>query len=425
MTVTRTARMGAWRWPAGAVALTAAAILASPAIPAAAQPGSSHPGPAAAAGRHHAARTGHGSHDWLAVSAGGYNTCGIRASHTLWCWGNNLFGQLGIGGTDQQSTPQQVTAPMRAGWMAVTVGSGHVCAIRTGRTLWCWGSGGLGIASTADQTTPQQVTSPAASGWVSVAAGGDHTCGIRTDHTLWCWGDNGHSALGIGSDLSQDTPQRVTAPAVTGWSAVSAGDSDTCAISTLRTLWCWGWNDFGQLGIGSHGPDQSRPQQVTIPAATGWYTVTAAALHTCATRGHRALWCWGDNASGAIGIGSTGDNPDTATPQRVTGPADSGWGDIAAGDDHTCGTRGHHALWCWGDNSSGELGLGDNPFPNTATPQRVSTPAATGWVSVTAGAVHTCAIRTDRTLWCWGGDDYGDLGLGGTGRQSLPQRVRG
>jgi len=259
---------------------------------------------------------------WAQIAGGSVHTCGIDTNHGLWCWGYNGNGELGIGSTTNQDLPQSVTTPAAPGWATVTADGppvgGHTCAIRTDHTLWCWGQGGsgqLGIGSTFDQDLPQQVTTPSATGWAATSAGGAHTCATRTDGTLWCWGKNGNGQLGIGSVTSEFLPQQVSTPAATGWAAVSAGGFHACATRTDGTLWCWGANYDGQLGIGSSG-SKRLPQQVAKSATTPWATVSAGGYHSCVTRTNRTLWCWGYNAFGELGLGNT---TIQYRPHQVTG----------------------------------------------------------------------------------------------------------
>jgi alpha-tubulin suppressor-like RCC1 family protein len=362
---------------------------------------------------------------WIHIAAGPNYTCGIREGNTLWCWGANFWGTLGNGQTANANLPQQITRKS-AGWTSVTAGEDHGCATRTDGGLWCWGNNfsgqlGNGSTNTLQNLPPQQVTSPAADGWARVAAGDEFTCAVRSDSTLWCWGYNGGGELGIGSfGGNQFLPQQVTSPAAGGWASITitASGGSACAVRTDTTLWCWGGNGDGQLGIGSTG-NQDQPHQVTSPAAAGWSSADAGAGgdDTCAVRADTTLWCWGSNFDGQLGIGST---TSQHLPQQVTSPAAGGWTSVAAGGTHTCATR-IHALWCWGDNHLGQLGSGG---PNRQLlPRRVQLPSRTGWSIVAAGLQHACATHTGHTLWCWGYNFHGQLGLGTNTDQRLPQQV--
>ncbi len=360
---------------------------------------------------------------WAHIAAGGDATCGIRTDATLWCWGDNGWDQLGLGSHTDQDRPRQVTTPAAGGWASITAGTTHTCATRTDGTVWCWGandSGQLGIGGVTDQDRPRQVTTPAAGGWASVTAGGEDTCATRTDGTLWCWGFNWEGQLGIGDELSQGRPRQVTTPARGGWASITAGGDHTCATRTDSTLWCWGINGNGQLGIGNH-TDHDRPRQVTTPAAAGWASVTAGGQDTCATRTGGTRWCWGWGYYGQLGIGN---HKGQCHPQQVTTPAAGGWASVtAAGLYYTCATRTGGTLWCWGSNYSGELGIGGGT--DQELPRQVTTPAAGGWAGVTAGYDHTCATRTGGTLWCWGYNGNGELGLGNHTDQDRPRQVTG
>jgi len=348
---------------------------------------------------------------WLAVSAGGFHTCGIRTDHSLWCWGNNGYGQLGLGDKKKRATPTQVGTG--TDWAGLVAGNAHTCATRTDHTLWCWGwnrDGQLGIGSkNLKRTTPTRVGT--GTDWADIgAAGYAHTCGIRTDHTLWCWGNNGSGQLGLGDNTDRSTPTQVGTG--TDWTHVTAGDSYTCATRADHTLWCWGDNVGGQLGLGDN-TNRNTPNQVGT--ATDWADVNAQnGYHTCATSTDHTLWCWGFNSSGQLGLGDT--TTRTAPTQVGTG---TDWAQLSAGHRQTCGTRTDHTLWCWGDNTFGQLGLGDTT--NRTAPTQVGT--GTDWADVSSGARHTCATRTDHTLWCWGDNTHGQLGLGDQAARLVPTLV--
>jgi alpha-tubulin suppressor-like RCC1 family protein len=361
---------------------------------------------------------------WARIAAGGDHTCGIRTDGTLWCWGDNASGELGLGNHTGQDRPRQVTTPAAGGWASITAGTFYTCATRTGGTLWCWGDNdsgalGLGPGGGAGQDLPRQVTTPARGGWAYVTAGGEDTCGIRTDATLWCWGNNWEGQLGIGNELSQGRPRQVTTPTTSGWASVTTAGDHTCATRTGGTLWCWGSNSNGQLGLGDHS-GHDRPRQVTIPTTGGWASVTAGGQDTCAIRTGGTLWCWGYGYYGQLGIGN---HKGECHPQQVTVPATGGWASIDATGYYTCATRADGTLWCWGSNYSGELGIGGDT--DQELPRQVTTPATGGWAGVTAGFDQTCATRTDGTLWCWGYNDNGELGIGNYTDQDRPRQVTG
>ena len=356
---------------------------------------------------------------WIHVAAGPRFSCGIRAGNTLWCWGNGQFGELGLGSTTSALRPHQIAFPT-AGWTGVAAGYNHGCAIRTGGALWCWGDnrfGALGIGATrAEVTTPRQVTTPAAGGWASAGAGLDDTCAIRTDTTLWCWGEDYDGQLGVSRVTEIFRPREVTHPARDGWASLGVGPDHTCAIRTDTTLWCWGDDWAGQLGL-DKTTDEHQPEQVTVPATDGWAGVAAGAAHTCAVRTDGTLWCWGWNLFGQLGLG---DDTDQELPQQVTSPAADGWTLVETGGEHTCALR-THALWCWGHNAYGQLGIGGTT--DQVSPRRVPVPSRRGWSLVSLGDHHTCATHTGHALYCWGEDFHGELGVGRREDQHRPQQV--
>jgi len=399
----------AWRFLAGRVArvVAGAGILGAAAL-AAAAPAGAAASPASAA-----------TPLWIHISAGQRFSCGIREGNTLWCWGAGDTGELGNGSNANETRPHQITFPT-AGWTSVTAGYNHGCAIRAGGDLWCWGDnrfGALGIGPTnAEVSTPRQVTRPAAGGWASVGAGLDDTCAIRADTTLWCWGEDYDGQLGVNRITEIFRPRPVTTPAADGWARVAVGPDHTCAVRTDATLWCWGDDWAGQLGQNSTS-DGHLPEQVSSPATDGWASVSAGAAHTCAVRTDGTLWCWGWNLFGQLGLG---DAPDQELPAQVTSPAADGWTEVETGGEHTCALRGH-ALWCWGHNAYGQLGIGGTT--DQTLPRRVPVPTRRGWGLVTLGDHHTCSTHTGHELWCWGENYHGELGIGGRVDQHRPQQV--
>jgi alpha-tubulin suppressor-like RCC1 family protein len=359
--------------------------------------------------------------DVITVSAGPLHTCAIKQDGSLWCWGRNSDGQLGDGTNADKNTPVQI---MSSGVSSISLGGfgnmdDYTCAIKQDGSLWCWGSG--------YGNTPTQVIS---SGVVAVETGSGHTCAIKIDGSLWCWGYNNYGQCGDGNfGFGIGTPVQIMS---SGVSAVSAGGLHTCAIKQDGSLWCWGRNYEGQLGDGTNGVNDCEPMiiegndcnisptQITIDASAislGW-------LHTCAIKTDGSLWCWGANDYGQVGNGTAGgsvSSPVQIMPSGVSSVSLGGAFDLDH-PGHTCAIKQDGSLWCWGYNHNGQLGNGTGGFwQYSSSPTRV---ISSGVSAVSAGGFHTCAIKTDGSLWCWGENAYGQLGNGTNSSQSYsPVRV--
>ena len=249
----------------------------------------------------------------------------------------------------------------------------------------------------------------------SVSAGFSHTCAVKTDHTLWCWGSNGEGEFGDGTTTGSLVPVQVSGHA-TDWASVSAGDTHTCAVKTDHTLWCWGANLSSELGDGTTA-DSLVPVQVS-GHATDWASVSAGSLRTCAVKTDHSLWCWGYNGDGELGDGTT---TGSLVPVQVSGHA-TDWAAGFTSIDFTCAVKTEGTVWCWGENPDGELG--DGTTTSSLVPVQVSG-HATDWAALSAGVEHTCAVKAEGTVWCWGDNYYGDLGNGTTTGSPVPVQVSG
>lgn len=338
---------------------------------------------------------------WGSVSAGPSHTCALRTDASLWCWGYNDHGQLGLGSL----TPRVRVNPIRVGtgndWRGVSVGESHTCATKVDGALWCWGRGTAGVlgnGTTTDSSSPLRVGT--ATDWQSVSAGEFYSCGTRTGGSLWCWGDNGYGQLGDGTYETRLVPTRIGTG--TPWATVSAGSTHTCATTTAAGLFCWGYNGDGQVGNGSDYPFVFAP--VPVGQSVAWRTVTTSGYgHSCAVAVDGGAWCWGRNYNGELGLG---DQAVRYVPARIG--TDTGWSAISTGGMHSCASRTDGTLWCWGLNSSSELGQGGTT--SHSSPVRVLSSVA--WAQPDAGTVDSCATKVNGTLWCWGGGYTGVLGVG-------------
>jgi len=347
---------------------------------------------------------------WKVASSGEWRTCGINTENQLWCWGYKDIPDCSPGRTDNCDPPQQIGSD--SDWMAVTESSTHTCAIRAGGQLWCWGDntwGQLGLDSPDDfKEVPRRVGTD--SDWTSVVASNDFTCGIKAGGQLWCWGGNWYGVLGSGNTDNTDEPVRVGNDS--DWTNLTVGRRHTCALKAGGELWCWGSNQSGQLGHENLEGNYYTPTRVG--ADSDWNYVAAGSRFTCAVKAAGELWCWGLNEFGQLGLGDT---QQYSSPQRVG--TESDWASATSGKEHVCAIKTDNSLWCWGNNQYGRLGIGGEDGPHL-TPQRVGMDL--DWISVSAGYLHNCALKADGSFWCWGNNWYNQLGQN-VYRHVTPQQV--
>jgi alpha-tubulin suppressor-like RCC1 family protein len=318
--------------------------------------------------------------------------------------------------------------PTRVGtsssWAKVFAGIDSICAIQTDGSLWCWGSndyGELGDGTTTGQPVPELV-SPGTR-WASVSISYHSVCGIQTDGSLWCWGENDHGELGDGTTAEQHLPERIGAS--TSWASVTCGLAFACGTQVDGSLWCWGDDCVGELGDGvscacfpteptnchAYAPEQ-------IATSASWKTVAGSpySQHACAIQADSSLWCWGYDGFNALGDGTANQSLSRNAPERITTAT---WNTITAGGNNTCGIASDGSRWCWGNDAIGQLGDGTT----TAALQPEQIGATNTWVTVTMGYEHGCGVLHDGTLLCWGGNPSGQLGDGTTTTHLSPEVI--
>lgn len=380
--------------------------------------------------------------DWTDISVG-IVQCGLRGTPgQLYCWGASRNGDLGLGATITQPTPARVGTDT---WKTIEVGYYNACGIRSDDALLCWGNSVLGGALQYGNTPRQigtatdwqaislssdgiiglraggayawgdnltgelalptlgEIADPtaldAAITWSQISSGISHSCGLSNGR-LYCWGLLRDGAVGNGVNTTRYAPARFGNDS---WTAL-AGGLGTCGLRSDGALLCWGYSDLG-VGFGNADP-------VFLPTRLGAETWTAVAstsssigpFSSCGIRGGRP-YCWGNNVSGQLGIGNT---MNQLAPVEVHVPPGTQWTQIAPGE-HTCAIKSDATLWCWGANFVGQLGTGvAGPDLVTEPP---STPLPGAWLQVSVSAAFgftatTCGIQTDHTLWCWGEDAF-------------------
>jgi len=247
---------------------------------------------------------------------------------------------------------------------------------------------------------------------VEVAAGIRHSCALVENGWVYCWGRNQFGQLGDGSFVDSPTPVRVSG--LTGVKQISLAFESTCAVRNTGRVFCWGSNNSGQLGDGT---TMNRTTPVRVVALTDVTQVAAGRFHSCALRSSGRVFCWGSNSDGQLGDGTT---TDRLTPVRVSGAGVTGATQIVAGALHSCMLRQNGRVTCWGNNSEAQLGDG--------TISVRTDPVALGITNVTqiaAGDFHNCALRGGGRVFCWGTGFAGAAGNGTTTRQMTPRRVNG
>jgi alpha-tubulin suppressor-like RCC1 family protein len=338
---------------------------------------------------------------------------GLIVTPELWGWGND--GSLGINSNDGRTKSTPVTTfAGGTNWKQVSAGD-HTMVIKTDGTLWGWGSndrGNIGTNNTGGKNTPV-TTFAGGTDWKSVACGQKHTAAIKTDGSLWIWGNNDQGQLGINDNINRSTPVTTFAGGNT-WKSVSCGGYAVTAIKTDGTLWIWGLNAANlSLGINASG-NRSTPV-TTFAGGNNWKQVSGGGNnHTTAIKTDGSLWTWGRGNEGQLGTG----NPDNKNIPVTTFTGGTTWKSVVCGGYHTAAIKTDGSLWVWGLGTNGRLGTNDTitrSFPVTTFA------GGTNWKSVSVSQLgNTTAIKTDGTLWVWGDNGQGRLGTNNTITRSTP-----
>ncbi|MCL2202030.1 MAG: hypothetical protein FWB75_08690, partial [Oscillospiraceae bacterium] len=313
--------------------------------------------------------------------------------------------------------PLNFASPFAMRYVAAGLQTGM--AIRNDGTLWGWGrnSGqmlGIGGGPNVSQNRPVQIGT--ATNWTSVSVSNGHAVALRSDGSMWSWGNNSRGLLGDGSFFAALAPRQISAVGST-WRQVSAGGEHTLAIRSDGTLWSWGSNESGQLGIGSAGGwNDYRDRPVQVGTASDWIDIATGARHSLGLRSNGTLWAWGENGGGQLGDGTT---TNRHLPVQVGSVAT--WASISACAGMSFGIRSNGSLWGWGFNTNGQLG--DGTTTNRNAPVQLNIPHATGWASVSAGNGYAMAMRTDGSIWGWGQNSRGRIGDGTTTNRNRPTQI--
>ena len=339
------------------------------------------------------------------------------STYYLYTWGDNYRYQQGLGDQTRRSSPTQVGSETY--WASLSVAGEHVLALDTTGRMWSWGRndyGQLGHNNTTNYSSPKQVGSLTT--WSSISASlyssQPISAAIKTDGTLWTWGRNAFGGLGLNDLAAPRQPTQVGA--LTNWRQVLSGGNYCLAIKTNGTLWSWGANGFGQLGDGT---TDNRSSPVQVGGLTDWLSVNTSGdnpTHMLAIKTNGTIWAWGTGHHGQLGIGNL---TYYSSPKQIG--ALTNWARTAISNAYSSmAVKTDGTLWTWGQNYSGELGHG-HPSNKYSSPKQVG--SLTNWLFPEAGSQFRGCTKTDGTLWMWGGNSNGQLGLGNTTSYSSPKQV--
>ncbi|MBS1586337.1 MAG: hypothetical protein JSS82_12410, partial [Bacteroidetes bacterium] len=377
-------------------------------------------------------------HDWVGIGTGNKCSFAVKSNGTLWAWGDNIHGKLGLGDSTDRNSPTQVGSDNK--WLTITNNNiNHSMCLKADGSLWVWGQnddGYLGLGDNINRALPTRMGSDR--DWVKVVAASE-ILALKASGVLWGWGDNSHGQLGlgffggsysipmqlinsdgkvdindgvlfsfilkpdgilraageqggggllgIGAMPDQDTFITTSTPA-TEWVSGAVGGGHSLAVYSDGGLRAWGKNNKGQLGLGN---TTDADTMIRIGSDSNWVAAAAGSNYSLGMKANGSLWAWGDNSQGQLGTGNT---TDQHSPVQVSGT----WATVSAGDVHTLALKADGTLWAWGNNSYGQLGTGNYTGHNS--PVQVGQDSI--WIAISAGEGHSLGLKADGTLWAWG-----------------------
>lgn len=332
-----------------------------------------------------------------------------QAEGGLWAWGTDVNGSLGMGINTQYHAPARVDSA--SDWADVfTNASLTTMAVKSDGSVWAWGDNGYGQLGLGDKTH-RRVPIPSTMGTLrTVGMGMYHTVAIAADGRLFAWGSNSYGRLGLGDTSERLTPTQVGADS--DWMAADAHDTVIHALKNDGTLWAWGFNS-DHLGLPPGGA-------VLAPAQVGtdgdFTSIAVGSGSTLALKANGTIWVWGGNFNGQLGQGTSGW---TGSRVPIQVGSDSDWISIHSSANSHFAIKADGSLWGWGNNQYGILGVGDTS--NRSVPTRIG--VDNDWAQIAGKALHVLALKRDGSLYSWGYNNNGQLGHGDTDPRYSPTRV--
>ncbi|UTX51066.1 hypothetical protein KI440_02565 [Candidatus Saccharibacteria bacterium TM7i] len=374
------------------------------------------------------------------VSAMNGSVCVLTSQEKAYCWGANLEGRFGRGDTTASRTPVSVNSLYdKTRWpylKNVSAGSTHACALTSDNRVYCWGNNGngqLGDGTTIQKSSPVAVSQgeiPAGVTIRQLVTGVNYTCVLASDNKIYCWGYSNYGQLGDGTTIQKSSPVAVSQgeiPAGVTIRQLVAGSSHTCALTSDNKVYCWGYNAYGQAGGSSISTNRVTPVAVfqgAIPSGVAIRQITAGGHNTCALASDNRAYCWGQNTSGQLGDGTTVNKFSPVAVSQGEIPAGATIRQLTAGVGYICTLASDNKAYCWGQNANGRLGNGtaDDKFSPVAVSQG-EIPAGVTIRRIIPGINHTCALTANNKAYCWGYNSVGQLGDGTTTSKFYPAEV--
>ena len=389
----------------------------------------------------------------LDISSSSYHSCVLKKGGLVACWGRGDSYQLGNASDSNKNTPVAVILrDENAGFFStstivpsqqISTYYRHACAVKSDGTTLCWGEGDdnrLGQANTTDQRVPAVVAS--LEDVRAIRAGNKHTCALRSNNKVVCWGSQANGSLGNGTsnaNTSVATPTLVNNHSgntgdLSGVRQLSVGGDHSCAVLNNNKVVCWGKNDSGRLGDNSttHRSSPVFVENDDDDAITGIKQVSAGSSHTCAARNNGEAYCWGSNSAKQVSSGSSGNYKYARSVKSNSSTNLNNIVKVEAGYSHSCALRTDGKVRCWGSNTVSQIGYGSSGGNKTYADKNVLAPgeasdgtALSGVIDLVVGTSSSCALLKSQKIVCWGDSTDNILGNGSTTDTTETQWVLG
>lgn len=355
---------------------------------------------------------------FVGIFPGVSHSCALTRDGEAWCWGLNQFGQVGTGqrthgeGTEHAAVPVVTTLRFRT----LALGTLHTCGLTSDGTAYCWGDntdGRLGDGTRDNRLSPTQVKTGLR--FASIASSAGTTCALTEEGAAWCWGLGDQGQLGMGGRWERRgrTSEPVAVAGPVRFTAIEFAANSACGVSTDARIYCWGMLTFptGQRRV------QTSPWLASPDS--GWTAVGVTDDELCGLRG-TTIECWGANRDGVVGDGSY-----TRRKAFTAVATDLAWSALTGGWRHVCALDAQRHAWCWGANFSGQLGTGERPASIASRNRPAAVLMEPAFASLVAGGAYTCGLDASGVAYCWGDNSTSQLGGGDwrIGWRAIPAAV--